>query len=231
MSTSSSQNGNPQKLFEANSTKTHTGLVSPDKAALDFFTSAIIWFDILSCISTGSTPHLATHHDQFLTPSQDLSPNKKDQVQMLALHDIMGCQNWVMKIISEIAQLSNLRSNRSPTVVPDIQKVADLAKDIQTRLERGKSRVRAELDEVRTEYSGHPPYYFPEVYSKYTVLIVTYTFACAAIIYLQTSLTSAPSIFHVRDALQEVIDAMRMIPDPRMIRGLVSKFQISRFPE
>lgn len=190
-------------------------------AALDFFTSAIIWFDILSCISTGSPPHLAAHHDQFLTSTQNIFTTNPEIVTKLNLHDIMGCQNWVMKIIGEIAQLSSLSGVRTPFDFSDIQRLADVAKDIQNRLEAGKSRVHAELDALRREYSGHPPPYYPEVYGKYTVLVVTYTFACAAVIYLQTSITSSPSIFHIRDPLQDVMAAMRMIPDPRMVRGLV----------
>lgn len=126
-----------------------------------------------------------------------------------------------MKIISEIANLSTLMNVKAVTNIQDAQKSTDVAKDIQIRLELGKTRTRSELDKLRSKYSGHPPYYFPEIYEKYTVLVVTYIFSCAAVIYLQTSVTLSPSVFHLRDPLQDVISAMRMIPDPRMVRGLV----------
>jgi hypothetical protein len=186
----------------------------PNKAALDFFTCAIIWFDILSCVSTNSVPHLASHHDHFFSSSEVTSSN-------LELHNVMGCQNWVMKIISEIAHIGSWRHNQHPDVAHHIRKTAELAKDIQTRLQTGISTVRAELEDLRHQYLGTPPFYFPGIYGRYTTLVVTNTFACAALIYLQTSVTSSPSVFHIQDPLQDVISAMRLIPDPRMVRGMV----------
>lgn len=217
--------GMPENASQSSeSCDTIPNFISPTNAALNFFTSIIVWFDCLACISIASIPHLVNHHTEILnSPASSTDPSwqKKSPMHKLDLSAIMGCQNWVMLIISEIAQLGNSQEDKVSGMSLDFLRVAELAKDIQGRLELGITGIRAELDDLRLQYSGNPPYYYSEVYNRYTVLVVTNMFASAALIYLQTSVTSVPSPFHIQDPLQRVIAAMHMIPDPRMVRGLV----------
>lgn len=122
-----------------------------------------------------------------------------------------------MEIIGEIASLGSVPSE-------DLQHTHQLtliAKDIRLRLATRDSRIYDEILEMQDQYSGHPPHYIADVYNHYTTLVVTHVFACAAIIYLQITITPHTRIFHIQDPLQDVIKALRMIPDPRMVRGLV----------
>lgn len=216
-----SDTGQPQQPSRPAYQRVASRPVSTNSAALAFFTGTIIWFDILACVSTSSIPHLASYHDQFFSSSEAVLSIGEGLSNRLDLQSVMGCQNWAMKIISEIAEIGSWRHNHYPDLSQHIQKAAESAKDIQHRLHRGISRVRAELEELRQQYSGNPPYYFPDTYDRYTKLAVTHNFACAALIYLQTSVTSSPSVFHIQDPLQDVISAMRLIPDPRMVRGMI----------
>jgi len=199
----------PQDLAQAMDKK---DVSRPNIAAFDFFTSAIIWFDIVACVSTGSQPHLAEHHHSLLTQSSSTS---EDDLTF-QLERIMGCQNWVMIIIGEIATLAHAHQEGDL----DTKQFTSTVKDIQDRLEYHNSQTCSSLQSLQHEYCGVPPHYLSSIYTHYTTLVVTHIFACAAIIYLQT-VNTAPTIFNIKEPLQAVISAMSSIPDPRMVRGMV----------
>ena len=193
--------------------------LSPDSAALGFFTNAIIWFDILACISTGQPPYLSNHYDHLLrSPDQ---PENYKRNGVIELQTVMGCQNWAMVAIGEIAALSTWKQEKTRSGSLDIHHVAEVAKNIQLRLETEQSRICGEIDCIRDEYLGPPPYHRTIIYNAYTILVVTRIFACAALIYLQTVVSSDPSILNISAALQNVMTSMNLMPDPRMFRGLV----------
>src|SRR3954471_24923415 len=63
-------------------------------AALNFFTAVIIWFDVLSCISSNSRPHLLSHHETFSPLVQKTQGLRDDFLAKYDLSSVMGCQNW-----------------------------------------------------------------------------------------------------------------------------------------
>ncbi|KAG9242035.1 fungal-specific transcription factor domain-containing protein [Calycina marina] len=195
---------------------THEGQVSTmtplNITAFDFFASAIIWFDIIACVSTGAQPHLADHHYGLLSTLPDT-----DDPHTFHLDRIMGCQNWAMIIIGQIAVLASAHHKDNP----DMQSLTTTSKDIQRRLLYHNAQTLIALDTLHTQHSGPPPYYLGDTYTHYTTLLVTHIFASAAVIYLQTILPAHPAVVHIHDLLREVIHAFDLIPDPRMIRGLV----------
>jgi C6 transcription factor Pro1 len=193
----------------------------PDKAALNFFTGAIIWFDILAGVSTDCQPFLSDYHDRLLSSSALPSPSEFEVNGTIELHTIMGCQNWAMITIGEIERLRRWREREIRAGTLDIRRVVEKANEIQSRLEPQNSKVLNELNVLRSKYSGPPPRYYPNVYNRHTALIVTHVFASAALIYLQTVVSSDSSILNIKRHLQSVIAAMAMISDPRMFRGLV----------
>jgi C6 transcription factor Pro1 len=191
------------------------GAKSPESFALKFFTGCIIWFDTLSCVSTGSRSHLAEFHDRLLLDdATGLGVN-------IQLHTIAGCHNWVMRMIAEIASLSARKNERTQFADAEIRQLYDTAHDIQRRLELRHKEILEELEALRHLYGGPPPHSSPETYNKHTVLVVTNIFASAAAIYLHSIARSEVASPLILQALHKTIDAMRMIPDPRMVRGLV----------
>lgn len=107
-------------------------------AGLDFFSLAILCFDILACISTRSKPNLARYHHLLLSESSTTEINCNDKFR---LHAIVGCENWTMAIIGEIATRAAFDSNR----IHYMQEVAQIARDIQHRLDTQNSRVIQEV--------------------------------------------------------------------------------------
>jgi C6 transcription factor Pro1 len=183
---------------------------SPESVGLKFFAGCIIWFDSLSCISTGRRPYLGDCHDRLLSSPLSLLGADID------LQSIAGCYNWVMMIITEIATL--ISESAASGVLPFIKR----ADSIRDRLEFEQAPLLKELEAMRATYQGWPPHSSPELYNKYTILAVTNVFASAARIYLRSAITSSPlSPPEIRPALELTIEAFRMIPDPRMVRAMV----------
>ena len=194
---------------------------SPDNAALNFFTGAILWFDILACVSTGLEPYLANYHDRLLLSASLPISSQGGPSGPIELHTIMGCRNWMMVVIGRIATLKMWRGKCIESGTLDINRVAETAGNIQLEIEFNCSRISEELNALREQYSGPPPHHQPQVYKEYTALVVTQIFACAGLIYLQTVVSSDPSVLHIQGALQNIKMAMSLILDPRMFRGLV----------
>lgn len=72
----------------------YEALVSNETAYFRFISGALIWLDIVSCITAATTPHLLLCHSTVMAPDSQIR-----------LEDIMGCKNWVMRQIGRIAEL------------------------------------------------------------------------------------------------------------------------------
>ncbi|CAD6439239.1 64585307-f8cb-4a19-bfa8-82eaea6783ff [Sclerotinia trifoliorum] len=193
--------------------------VSRDSAALDFFTGAIIWIDALSCVSTGSHPWLSEFHNQLLSAKKSDSSKSDHKIQLTS---IMGCENWVMIMISEIAWLGTWRrKHEEEETINSKEQLIITQQNIRNRLESKNSETLKELIALRATHHGSPPHYHIDLYNKHTIYIVTHIFASAALIYLQMAVTDNIAPEDIDILLHNTINAMRMIPDPQMFRGLV----------
>lgn len=200
--------------------------VSRDSAALDFFTGAIIWMDALSCVSTGSHPWLSEFHNRLLSAKKSDSskpdPSKCDH--KIQLPSIMGCENWAMIMISEIAWLGTWRKKHEEEKTINInfnQQLLITEQNIRSRLESKNSETLKNLTALRAIHHGSPPHYHTHLYNKHTIYIITHIFASTALIYLQMAITDTIIPADIDILLHNTINAMRMIPDPQMFRGLV----------
>ncbi|KAG0645738.1 Pestheic acid cluster transcriptional regulator 3 [Hyphodiscus hymeniophilus] len=192
--------------------------LSADNAALKFFTGAIIWFDVLACISTSTRPYLSGYHDRLSCLSESSLHGENDSIQ---LHSIMGCENWAMIAIGEVAKIKAWKEEGIRSGSLDIHHFAEVARKLQAGLESNNLQVHVVLDRIRSDHSGPPPHHRTILYNTYTTLVITRIFACAALIYLQTVISSDPSVLNISTGLQDVMTAMTYLPDPRMFRGLV----------
>lgn len=76
----------------------HPPLVEAEVTSFRFLGGTMIWLDIVSSITSGTSPHLLPYHVPTISPE---SPTK--------LEEIMGCENWVMLQIGRIAALHERR--------------------------------------------------------------------------------------------------------------------------
>lgn len=77
----------------------------------DFLIAQAIWFDILACVSTGRVPRIP--YQQWL------------EVSKLDMSSFMGCYNWVMVAIADLAHLQawkKVRKRQGTLSVPELVK-------------------------------------------------------------------------------------------------------------
>lgn len=93
------------------------------KDGLEFLLVTVIWFDLFACLPTGRAPQLP--YQRWL------------QIPGLNTADLMGCQNWVMVTIGDIANFSIWKEAQQKDGILSIRELANRGQDIETRLENG----------------------------------------------------------------------------------------------
>lgn len=101
---------------------------------LEFLMVGVIWYDLLACVSTRSVPRLP-YRRWLQTPGFNTA-------------DLMGCQNWVMLAIGDLATLSAWKDQQEKDGVLSIRELATKGLEIETRLESGIKHLDQE-QEVR----------------------------------------------------------------------------------
>lgn len=137
----------------------------------------------------------------------------------IQLCKLMGCKNWVILIIMEIAMLDDWKKTKQKSGNLSLRELANKAACIEDRL---SAKMDSTLDEpisiqrdicgIRTSESR----------------CVTYVFACSALIYLHVTLSGARSgLPEIRESVAKSISAFRSLPDPMWVRHLAWPFCIA----
>lgn len=98
-----------------------------DRDGLQFLITGALWFDILSCVSTGKVPTLP--YSQWLNiPGLDTGA-------------VMGCQNWIMALIGDLANLKQWKDNGIKVGMLSTRDLAVKGQRIETALENGIAQL------------------------------------------------------------------------------------------
>ncbi|KAH7143539.1 fungal-specific transcription factor domain-containing protein [Dactylonectria macrodidyma] len=173
------------RLQPAELNRADSELVGGIAIAQRFQVANLLWFDILACTSTGASPR--TPYRQWLNvPEVDMSR-------------VMGCQNWMMAIIGDIASLGAVASSFQTEVMHSSMQA------LEERIYRG-------LDALDSE---------PEVSIARKSRLVTRIFATTALVQLST-IDASPAILATtqEDSITRVIEAMDQLPNDVSLRGL-----------
>lgn len=112
----------PEEIFKPQ-TYDDTNKRSGTNADLEFLMVGVMWYDLLACVSTGSVPRLP-YQSWLQTPHLDTA-------------DLMGCENWVMLAIGDLAYLSAWKGQQEKDGLLSIRELASKGIEIETRLENG----------------------------------------------------------------------------------------------
>lgn len=78
------------------------------------------------------------------------------------------------------------------------------------------------LDSLRAEFDvATPPHFDLNAYNNHTTCVVTLIFACTALMYLEISVFGSMKSHSIDNSIQQVISALKMLPEPAMVRGLI----------
>lgn len=169
-------------------------LPSSDITALKFFVTGYIWVDILSCASGLRT---------FEIDSLDYTSLLNDNI--LELHKVMGCHNWVMITIMKIANLDSRKKSLNPNDTLALQDFLDEAIRLQCSLETGIAnllRTRPTVTHLQLDSN-----------------LVTEIFAHAALTYLHVIISGAcHEIPEIRISVARALSAMIVLPSRLLLR-------------
>ncbi|RSL93529.1 hypothetical protein CEP52_013190 [Fusarium oligoseptatum] len=176
-------NGNEEyayKLFQA----------QPD---FDFLIAHAIWFDILSCVSTGRVPRIT--YRQWLEESN------------LDMADLMGCYNWVMISIGDLAHLQAWKCKMKEQGTLSVPDLVMRSQEIETRLQDGIKK----LESITEENTKAPQ-----------AAWVSHIFALASLI-LSSTIVSGPweSLPEISKNVEKALDVLSEWPQAISLQGLV----------
>lgn len=202
---------NPISVHRWNHDLLESVSLSPsDLISLDFFMTAFVWFDTLSCATTGSQPSCPGW----------LLPLLHDESGRIQLYKLMGCKNWVIAIIMEVAGLENWKVECQQNGNLSMRELARRATCIEQRLNDCLAR-NAEVMPLSSELRQDGGV-------ELEIRSVTDVFGCAALTYLHVVLSGAyPELPEIRESVQRTIDAFRAVRECHWVRNLVWPFCIA----
>ncbi|KAF7933920.1 uncharacterized protein EAE98_003629 [Botrytis deweyae] len=179
-----------------------------EELALEFFSTALIWFDGISSVTIGANSKYSDVYPSILRIDNG-------RIQLCKL---MGGQNWVMIAIMDIALLAEWKVTREGLGDLSQSQLARRAACIEDQIEHGiqenKARQTGDNSDpcgIRAQESQH----------------VTHIFACAAKVYLYVTQSGAyPRIPEIRDSVSAALKAFRDLPNGQWIGHLVWPFCI-----
>ncbi|KAG5803987.1 hypothetical protein H9Q74_011727 [Fusarium xylarioides] len=163
----------------------------------NFLIAEALWHDILACVTTGRVPRIP--YRQWLEASG------------LAMEELMGCYNWVMIAIGDLAHLQAWKKEMKQKGALSVPELVRRGQGIEKRLQNGiteRKQTTKGGDSNRGNMSPAP--------------YVSHIFALASLV-LSITIVSGPwaSLPEVKDAISESVIVLRDWPQAVPLRGLV----------
>lgn len=193
------------KSIEGNSVRHE--LTTPERQALDFSATTIIWFDTLSCVSTGCTPLFMEYIDVFENAEGNIRFDR-----------IVGCENWAVVLIMETCALANSWRSADMLTRGNLRRQATV---LNLSLTTGIIKC---LDSIEAAANSSPSL---DQHARTPHLILdirTYLFAVACQVYLQTmSLAAFPQQPHIQNSVSQFVSVVKRFQSkhPTLARSIV----------
>ena len=113
-------------LYEDLPLSEYEPVVAEEVVIFRFLLSTLIWLDIISSITVGTTPYLLTCHPFVMAPDSQIK-----------LENIMGCENWAMLQIGRIAALHERKTQALQQGCSDCTKCDEIVGDISRKIQCG----------------------------------------------------------------------------------------------
>ncbi|OBT67210.1 hypothetical protein VE03_02777 [Pseudogymnoascus sp. 23342-1-I1] len=186
------------------------------QSALFFFSGMVGWYDILSCSTTGAQPF---SNCECIDAA----------LGYIFLDEIMGCENWAMLLIMDIAFLNDWKQNLQISAQLSMRELVTRATHIERRLEDGIRDNPSRLSQSTNH--GIPSILrtgVQEPKPTHHILLITRIFACSALVYLNVVVSGAyPEIPEIRESVSRTIDALRALPNIATINSLTWAYCIA----
>ncbi|KAH8669738.1 fungal-specific transcription factor domain-containing protein [Tricladium varicosporioides] len=177
--------------------------IAEEVAMYRFLGGAIMWLDIIYSITNGTSPALSRFHSQLLSTTSQLK-----------MHDVMGCENWVMLQISRISSLYEYKMSacKEGGLATKSEQVFS-AGNIKQSLQQGLNEDA--LQSFGISNTGHCPIQNPTV-------LITRMFTCMAKIYLHLVVCGFRSLELLDTTIAEAIETLQTKMPAPLWAGIVS---------
>ena len=183
-------------------------LNSIESAALPFLIAVVLWFDLLSCASTGLAPRL---------PYRELIEKRG-----VNLEDVLGCKSWVMLAIGDLASLNAWKRNARQDGSLSTRELLERSSIIERNLEQGLAMLATHDALETSERIAHKSSSSHNSDSPEVVVTITRVFASAALVQLHTITSGAFSnVPETRLAVKRTMSALKHVADYQDLRGLI----------
>ncbi|KIL87255.1 hypothetical protein FAVG1_09813 [Fusarium avenaceum] len=164
---------------------------------LNFLVAEALWHDILACATTGRVPRIP--YRQWLEGTG------------LEMANLMGCHNWVMVAIGDLAHLQAWKKEMRQQERLSVPELVRRGQRIDKRLQDGITELK-QTAEVGGDIRGNMQ---PAPW-------VSHIFAIASLV-LSSTIVSGPwaALPEVKDAISESVIVLRDWPQAIPLRGLV----------
>jgi C6 transcription factor Pro1 len=204
-----------------------------NQASWRFLTINLLWTDIIASTALERTPRLARFHQELLVGDK---PELRGS-------EFLGCQNWIILIISEIASLhawkKEMRKSRALSMVELVKKASCIEKRLQAGI--------AELDSATTNlfWDPHDPSArapdqpfagsgfeaiteIGRLRSSTSQAFHTRIWARAALTYLTVVVSGfQPALPDIETNVVETIELLRRLPSPLCLRTFAWPFAVT----
>ncbi|KFY98851.1 hypothetical protein V498_01179 [Pseudogymnoascus sp. VKM F-4517 (FW-2822)] len=190
-------------------------LSSAYQSALMFFAGVVGWYDILSCSTTGAPPFSACECIDAA-------------LGYIYLDKIMGCENWAMLLIMEIAFLDDWKKNLQISAQLSMRELVTRAAQIERRLEDGIRDNSTTLSKLTNRSISSTILGTGVQEQTHLILLITRVFACSAHVYLDVVVSGAyPEMPGIRESVSRTIEALRALPEMAISNSLTWAYCIA----
>ncbi|RFU30910.1 hypothetical protein B7463_g5417, partial [Scytalidium lignicola] len=189
------------------------------QAALSFFTSVISWYDIVSYTTTSGLRKSFNFDDQETEKNRSVHFDK-----------VMGCENWVIFLIKDIAELDHWKNTSKSTEPLSMKYLVNRGNDIEARLRRGLGKVDATLVNHVSATSRSRTGNISVAKNNYDYIraCVTRIYCNASLVYLHVvMLGSYPNLPEIQHSVSQTMDAIKALPDLGLINSMLWPFFIA----
>lgn len=192
---------------------------TPAQSAFRFFAGLLLFIDIISSTALEQPPRLRAFHDNLLGGSHS------SQYGPIELDTIVGCQNWVLVAIGDIAALDAWKKAATRSGTLSVVDLVRRSESISQVLDHGLSQLGAvRTTPSRTFYNTEEEYYgIVEHEGAFQSLHLNNTrvWVLAATIYLSIVVSGwQPSNHAVRDSVLQALVLFRGLPSAAHLRAL-----------
>jgi hypothetical protein len=178
-------------------------LSDEDKAAYQIFLTMYSWLFILSCALRG----LTAQSTQSISRTRALFHKRQSK-----LRDLMGCEDWVMLTILDIAVLADWKKRMKASGTLSLRELNRRADDLEQKLNSGLAALQV------------TKHFFDSKMDKEKYM-VTEVFIYATVTYLHIVVSGYfPELPEIRQSVIRTLEAMEAMQDPGHVRYVTWPF-------